>query len=64
MYKVLTKWGIGDRKIFNWVDRFRLYREESITLSQDTRARLRDLYREDILNLQDLLGRDLSKWLD
>lgn len=27
------------------------------------RARLNDLYREDILELQDLLGRDLSHWL-
>jgi hypothetical protein len=29
----------------------------------DLQARLRDLYREDVVGLQDLIGRDLSEWL-
>ena len=33
-------------------------------LSPEDRARLIELYREDILRLQDLLGRDLSSWLE
>lgn len=32
-------------------------------LAPETRARLRDLYRDDIRALQELLGRDLSAWL-
>jgi hypothetical protein len=32
-------------------------------LDPGTRARLLELYRPDILALQDLLGRDLSGWL-
>jgi len=32
-------------------------------LDPDTRARLTEGYREDILKLQDLIGRDLSHWL-
>jgi len=32
-------------------------------LAPETRARLVEGYREDILKLQDLLGRDLSRWL-
>ena len=32
-------------------------------LTDEIRARLTDLYREDILRLQDMLERDLSHWL-
>jgi hypothetical protein len=37
---------------------------EAPPLSEEVRTRLRGLYREDILRLQDLIQRDLSKWLD
>lgn len=33
-------------------------------LSQNIRKQLTELYREDILKLQDLISRDLSKWLE
>ena len=33
-------------------------------LSQDLRSQLIEVYREDILKLQDLINRDLSKWLN
>lgn len=33
------------------------------TLKSETRSQLTDLYREDILTLQELIGRDLSAWL-
>ena len=36
--------------------------KESLPLSNETRKELEDYYREDILKLQDLLGRDLSGW--
>ncbi|GAB4389145.1 MAG: sulfotransferase [Thermodesulfovibrionales bacterium] len=34
-----------------------------VEMKEETRRRLRDLYREDVLRLQDLIGRDLSAWL-
>ena len=34
------------------------------TLSDDLRTRLLEIYREDILKVEELLGRDLSVWLD
>lgn len=36
---------------------------EKPTINPDTESRLRSLYRQDILQLQDLIRRDLSKWL-
>ena len=33
------------------------------TIPSDIRVRLTDIYREDILNLQDLIDRDLNLWL-
>jgi hypothetical protein len=33
-------------------------------LDPEIRQRLTDAYREDILKLQDLIGRDLSQWLE
>ena len=33
-------------------------------MDEATRARLSALYREDILRLQELLGRDLGRWLE
>ncbi|MES1024048.1 sulfotransferase [Gloeocapsa sp. BRSZ] len=38
--------------------------EKPPALSQETRQKLIEVYREDILNLQDFLQRDLSKWLE
>jgi hypothetical protein len=32
-------------------------------MTEDQRARLRDLFREDVTELQVLIGRDLSAWL-
>jgi hypothetical protein len=37
--------------------------ERKLTLALETRKELIDLYREDILQLQDLIQKDLSKWL-
>jgi len=33
-------------------------------LAQEERRQMAEMYREDILKLQDLIGRDLSKWLE
>lgn len=37
--------------------------EEELTLAPEDRATLVDFYRNDVLELQDILGRDLSGWL-
>ena len=37
---------------------------EKPQIKPETREQLKNLYREDILKLQDLIKRDLSKWLD
>ena len=37
--------------------------KKAVSLSAEERQQLIELYREDILQLQDLVGRDLSKWL-
>ena len=54
---VPARWsrGIGDR-----LRRQNLTRP---TLSAETRRRLTEVYREDIQELQEMLGRDLSHWL-
>jgi hypothetical protein len=41
----------------------RILTEESPPLDPEVRARLMEGYREDILRLQELIGRDLSAWL-
>jgi hypothetical protein len=51
------QWG---HKVISWLQPKNLIRPP---LSQETKARLLDGYREDILRLQDLIGRDLSDWL-
>ncbi|MDX1541685.1 MAG: hypothetical protein R3349_09810, partial [Geminicoccaceae bacterium] len=38
--------------------------KDPLSFPAETRARLTGLYREDILRLQDLIGRDLGAWLD
>jgi hypothetical protein len=44
-------------------DRLRRLNLTRPTLSAETRRRLIEVYREDILELQEMLGRDLSGWL-
>jgi hypothetical protein len=44
-------------------DRLRRQNLTRPTLSPETRRRLTDIYRADIKELQDMLGRDLSHWL-
>jgi hypothetical protein len=41
----------------------RLNIRKRVRMKEETRRYLRDLYREDVLKLQDLIGRDLSGWL-
>lgn len=42
---------------------FRLNLKEKPKISKETRKEFIDVYKEDILNLQDLVNRDLSPWL-
>lgn len=37
--------------------------KKEVPLSSEDRQKLREIYREDILKLQDLIDRDLSKWI-
>jgi hypothetical protein len=39
------------------------YNLEKKEMNPETRDKLKNIFREDILKLQDLIGRDLSKWL-
>ncbi|NEP46248.1 MAG: hypothetical protein F6K35_46440 [Okeania sp. SIO2H7] len=38
--------------------------KEALPLTPEEKEILRELYREDVLKLQDLLQRDLSNWLN
>ena len=53
-------WKQGIRQQF---DRWNSKSKEPVLLSAETESYLRSVYREDILRLQDLIGRDLSAWL-
>jgi len=53
-------WRSGIRKQF---DRWNSKSGNQISLLPETATYLRALYREDILRLQDMIGRDLSSWL-
>lgn len=43
---------------------FQQYNLRRLDFPEETRAHLTDIYREDILNLQQLIQRDLSMWLE
>lgn len=55
---VETRQKLRDRLI-----NFNSQAKQEAPLSKEERQQLIELYREDILNLQDLVGRDLSTWL-
>lgn len=42
----------------------RNYNLKRVPMKRETRQKLADIYREDVLQLQELIGRDLSHWLD
>lgn len=46
------------------MERLRRSNLRKTEMAEGTRRYLRDLYREDILKLQELIGRDLSAWLE
>jgi hypothetical protein len=41
----------------------RLNIRKKLVMTEQSRQYLRDFYREDVLKLQELISRDLSKWL-
>lgn len=51
-------------RLFGLASRLPVARVAAEPLDADLRAEFTDIYREDILALQDLIGRDLSHWLD
>jgi hypothetical protein len=52
-------WKVGIRQQF---DRWNAFTGKAISLSPETGRSLRKLYYDDILKLQELIGRDLSAW--
>lgn len=64
IYRGLTRVGIGDARIFRWIDSVRLYGARRVRMAPETEARLKALYRDDVEKLQGLLGRDLSGWVN
>lgn len=50
-------------RIFNEIQRFRFMNAKKVSMSPESRRRLTDFYRPDILQLQRLINRDLSAWL-
>jgi len=58
--RVKDQWDFKARQLVN----SRILAEEPPPLSPTLRAELLEDYREDILRLQDLIGRDLSLWLE
>ncbi len=52
-------WKKGIRQQF---DRWNALKGKAITLSSETRINLRNAYHDDIVKLQELIGRDLSSW--
>lgn len=64
VYRGLTKAGVGDGKIFRWLNRIRRYRAKRMRMKPRTREGLVEIYRNDIARLEVLLGRDLSSWLE
>ena len=51
----------GRRKI---IEKIKMENLQKPQMKPETREYLKNLYREDILKLQDLIKRDLSSWLE
>ncbi len=51
------------RMLHGMVDRIRDVNFERLKLSPEARARITPIFREDLLKVQDFIGRDLSAWL-
>jgi len=52
-----------EQSLYKFVERLRTRNLEKIQMNDETQAQLKVLFREDILKLQDLTGKDLSVWL-
>lgn len=52
-----------EERFLNLINRWKDKNVKKIKLKPETREYLKNLYREDILNLQSLINRDLSHWL-
>lgn len=50
--------------LFNLIAGSKIKKEKKVPIDPQVRKQLTEHYREDILQLQDLLGRDLKHWLD
>lgn len=64
LYKFLSLNGVPDSVILGVIEGIRDGELEPIAAEPEAREMLRKAYRDDILKLQKLLGRDLSHWLE
>ncbi len=64
IYRMLTTLGVSDRSIQPILESIRNGALTDFSMPPQTRAFLRDFYREDIQRLAGLLGRDLNHWLE
>jgi hypothetical protein len=60
MMRLVMKRSRADR-LFHTMRKYNLKR---VPMKRETRRKLADIYREDVLKLQDLIKRDLSHWLE
>ena len=61
---LLVKSVFTEEQVVNVIERLRRRNLKKVQMQPATRRRLLDLYRPDIESLQDLIGRDLSHWLE
>lgn len=66
IYKFLALRGVSDSRMLSLVEKFRHRRSQQkhIQMNPETRMRLQNYFRDDILKLQDLIDRDLGSWLE
>lgn len=64
MLKPLLPQRLRKRMLHNVVGKIRDANLERQTLQPEVRERVLDIFRDDILNVQDYINRDLSKWLE
>ncbi|MBD3346686.1 MAG: sulfotransferase [Chitinivibrionales bacterium] len=64
LYKFLSLSGISDSTILSVIESVREGDLEPMEMKEETRRMLQNYYREDIMKLSKIIGRDLKGWLD
>ncbi|MDR4506877.1 MAG: sulfotransferase domain-containing protein [Candidatus Brocadiaceae bacterium] len=64
MYKYSVMNGIPQEMLFTWIEILRHMNIQQITMKAATKNYLTNLYQKDILKLEKVLKKDLSRWLE